>query len=84
MNAWEVFINDLSELREDEDLELSIRTLNPGIYKYTYKKVRARVSTSPEKYPDKLHVRFGRGQPHDHVYSIQVLEELNVIPEEYL
>ncbi|MDQ7030629.1 MAG: phenylphosphate carboxylase subunit gamma [Ardenticatenia bacterium] len=84
MRVWEVFVNDLSELREDEELDLSIRTLAPGIHKYTYKRVRARVSASPEAYPDRLHVRFGRGQPCDQLFSIQILEELDVIPAKYL
>ena len=35
MNQWEVFVNDVKELAEDTELELTIRTLNPGIHKYT-------------------------------------------------
>ena len=32
MNQWEVFVNDIKELAEDADLELTIRTLNAGIH----------------------------------------------------
>jgi hypothetical protein len=31
------------ELAEGKDIEISIRTLNPGMHKYTYKHVRAQV-----------------------------------------
>ena len=84
MSVWEVFVNDLDELVEEEKLELAVRSLDPGIYKYTYKRVRARVSASPEEHPDRLQVRFGRGQPCDQVFSIQILEELPSVPEKYL
>jgi phenylphosphate carboxylase gamma subunit len=84
MSVWEVFVNDLAELREGEALELTIRNLDPGIYKYTYKRVRARVSASPEQYPERLQVRFGRGQLSDRVFSIQILEELPSVPEVWL
>jgi hypothetical protein len=33
----------VAELAEDTDLELTIRTLNPGVQKYTYKRVKAQV-----------------------------------------
>ena len=46
MNQWEVFVMDMSELAEGKDLALSIRTLNPGHHKYTYKHVRCQVSSN--------------------------------------
>jgi phenylphosphate carboxylase gamma subunit len=46
MNQWEVFVMDMSELAEGKDIEISIRTLNPGMHKYTYKHVRAQVSST--------------------------------------
>lgn len=77
MNKWEVFVNDLSELPEGEGLELTIRTLNDGMHKYTYKRVTAEVSNSPDQYPDSLQVRFGRGQLSDKKFSINILGEIN-------
>ena len=44
MSQWEVYVADLSELPEGRDLELTIRTLEPGIHKYTYKRAKVRLS----------------------------------------
>ena len=83
MNTWEVFVNNLNELPEGQDLTLSIRTLNPGIHKYAYARVRCRVSPAPERYPDALQIRFGRGQLHPQRYSVEVLEEVPIVPQQY-
>ncbi len=80
---YDTFVNNLSDLREDQEIAISVRDLTPGIYKYTCKHVKARVSSSPDKYPDGLAIRFGRGQLYNGCYSIQVLEELRRIPEKY-
>ena len=80
MNKWEVFVNDLSELPEGEGLELTIRTLNDGFHKYTYKRVTAEVSKSLDQYADSLQVRFGRGQLSDKKYSINILGEIDRFP----
>ena len=58
MNQWEVFVNDVKELVEDTDLELTIRTLNPGMHKFTYKRVRCSVSADLKKHADQLQVRL--------------------------
>lgn len=84
MNQWEVFVMDLAELAEGKELELTIRTLNPGMHKYTYKRVRAQVSSTLEQFPDRLQVRMGRGQLSDRKFSIQVLEEVQRMPAKYL
>ncbi|MEW5891044.1 MAG: phenylphosphate carboxylase subunit gamma [Pseudomonadota bacterium] len=83
MNQWEVFVMDLAELAEGKELELTIRTLNPGIHKYTYKRVRARVSAALDRFPDRLQVRMGRGQLSDRKFSIEVLEEIRRLPAKY-
>lgn len=83
MNQWEVFVMDMSELAEGKDIELSIRTLNPGLQKYTYKRVRAQVSASLDKFADQLQVRLGRGQLSPAKYSIKVIEELQRMPAKY-
>jgi len=84
MSQWEVFVTAVSELAEDRDLELTIRTLDPGIHKYTYKRVKAQVSASPDRHPDRLQVRLGRGQLSKSTFSIRVLEEIQRIPAKYL
>jgi phenylphosphate carboxylase gamma subunit len=83
MNQWEVFVNDVKELAEDADLELTIRTLNPGIHKYTYRRASCRVSADPARYPDRLQVRLGRGQLSERRFSIQVLAEVQRMPAKY-
>lgn len=83
MIDWDTFVTSLNELPEDRDLVLSLRTLQPGIHKYTYKYVRCRVSTDAAKYPDRLMIRFGRGRPHTDLYSVEVLEELPRLPTKY-
>lgn len=84
MNQWEVFVMDMSELAEGKDLELTIRTLNPGIHKYTYRRVKCKVSRDLKQFEDQLQVRLGRGQLSDKRFSIKVIEEVQRIPEKYL
>ncbi len=84
MNQWEVFVMDVAELVEGTDLELTIRTLNPGVQKYTYKRVRAQVSTALDQFADQLQVRLGRGQLSQARFSIKVIEEIQRCPAKYL
>ncbi len=74
---------DLGELTEGRDLELTIRTLDPGIHKYTYKRAKVRVSADTNALPDDLQVRFGRGQLAPQRYSLRVLEEVERLPAKY-
>lgn len=83
MSQWEVFVNDLAELAEGRDLELTIRTLEPGIHKYTYKRAKVRVSPREGELPDGLQVRFGRGQLAPQRFSMRVLEEVQRLPARY-
>lgn len=82
-NLWEVFVMEMSELAEGRDLELSIRTLNAGRQKYTYKRVRCQVSASPDKFADELQVRMGRGQLSAAKFSIKVIEDVERLPAKY-
>ena len=84
MNQWEVYVNDVKELTEDAEIELTIRTLNPGIHKYTYKRVRAQLSSDLKKHADQLQVRLGRGQLSNSRFSIKVLGEIQRMPAKYL
>lgn len=83
MNQWEVFVMDVAELAEGKDLELTIRTLNPGLHKYTYKRVKAQVSSTLDKFADQLQVRLGRGQLSPARFSIKVIEEVERLPAKY-
>jgi phenylphosphate carboxylase gamma subunit len=82
-NMWEVFVMNMTELAEGQDLELSIRTLNPGNQKYTYKRVRCQVSATADRFSDELQVRMGRGQLSPSRYSIKVIEDVERLPAKY-
>lgn len=84
MNLWEVFVDSEKELLGDAELELTIRTLNPGIHKFTYKRVRAQLSSDLKKHADQLQVRLGRGQLSPSRFSIKVLGEIQRMPAKYL
>lgn len=83
MNQWEVYVADFAELVEDTPLELTIRTLNPGINKFTYKRAKCLISANLERYPDRLQVRLGRGQLSDKRYAIEVQQEVERLPAKY-
>lgn len=84
MYKYDIFIDSLAEVPEGTELEFQVRDLTPGIHKYCQKWVRALVSTDPDAYPEKLLIRFGRGQEHNQPYSIKVLSEINKIPAKFL
>lgn len=84
MNQWEVFVSDLKELAEDRELELTLRTLNPGIHKFTYQRVKCQLSSDLAKHVDQLQVRLGRGQLSPSRFSIRVLGEVQRMPAKYL
>lgn len=84
MNQWEVYVSDVKELAEDAEIELTIRTLNPGIHKYTYKRVSCQISADLKKHADQLQVRLGRGQLSNAKFSIKVLGEVQRMPAKYL
>lgn len=83
MNQWEVYVADVQELVENAPLELTIRTLNPGVRKFTYKRAKCQISANLERYPDRLQVRLGRGQLSDRRYSVEVLQDVERLPAKY-
>jgi phenylphosphate carboxylase gamma subunit len=84
MFKYDVYINSFEDLPEETEIKLSVRDLTPGKQRYAYKHVMAKVSADADKYPDKLQVRFGRGQVHSQPYSIQVIKDVSIIPERWL
>lgn len=76
-------IENLKDLEEDKEIELVVRDLSPGRYKYEARYVRAKIS-SPEKLPgaDTLWVRFQHGVLHPKRYAIQITEELGELPKQ--
>lgn len=82
MTEYDTFIlTDLEEAVLDTEIELTIRDLTPGRAKYCCKVVRARMSNDPDKYPDRLWPRLGRGQWVGKPWSIEVAAHVDKIPE---
>lgn len=53
--AW---IEDLKDLPQGEEIELTIRDLTPGRRKYEARNVKAILSSSPEEFPEGDILRF--------------------------
>jgi phenylphosphate carboxylase gamma subunit len=83
MNQWEVYVNDVKELVEDTELELTLRTLNPGMHKFTYRRARCQLSSDVHRHEDQLQVRLGRGQLAEQRFSIKLLAEVQRMPAKY-
>ncbi|GAB4251407.1 MAG: hypothetical protein Kow00122_09060 [Thermoleophilia bacterium] len=75
------FLTDADQVPQESELELVLRDLTPGRRKYRCAYVRARVSRDPDKYPDRLWPRLGRGQWLGEPWSVEVLAAVNKIPE---
>ncbi|MBS4024570.1 MAG: phenylphosphate carboxylase subunit gamma [Clostridia bacterium] len=78
---WDTYIlTKLAEVEEDVETLRVIRDLTPGTHKYNGKFVKCLVSRDPEKYPDKLFVRLGRGQLTKNIWSVKITEYVEGIP----
>lgn len=71
-------LDELSDVIEDSDSEFTIRDLTPGIYKYKEIFVKAVVSKDPDRYPDILWIRLGKGQLQAQPWSIKIKEKLDM------
>ena len=80
---YATFVENLAALPEGKEMNLVIKTLEPGKYKYEAKYVRAIVSRSPESLPggDVLRVRFHNGELHPNPYAIKIVSELSGYPD---
>ena len=80
---WDTFIlTKLDEVVEDQEEMRTIRDVGPqaGTHKYKCKLVMGLISKDPDKYPDLLRIRLGRGQISRHIWSIKVTEDVEGIP----
>ena len=85
MKEFDTFIlSDPAALIEDREMELIVRDLTPADRRYKYRSayVSAMISKFESKYPDRLWIRLGRGQPQEKPWSIKILKELNKLPKE--
>lgn len=74
-------IPSLEDLEQDKELDLIVKDLTPGRYKYESRYVRAKIFNL-EKKPDAdiLKVRFAHGTLHPKRYAIQIIKELGELP----
>jgi hypothetical protein len=71
---YETYVDSLSDLKQGNEIELTIRDNTT----YEFKKVRAVVSSSPEKLPDGnvLKVRFKQGVLYKQPWAIKISRDL--------
>jgi hypothetical protein len=82
MAEYDTYITgDFKDMAEDVEILTVIRDLAPGKMKYKSMYAKVRVSKDPQKYPNTLRVRLGRGQLVPTPCSIQVNEIVDVIPK---
>lgn len=77
---YDTFIlTELSQVPEDQEMEMIVRDLTPADRRYKYRSfyATAMVSKSESKYPDRLWVRLGRGQLQEKPWSIKIIKEVN-------
>ncbi len=74
-------IGSVQDLEEGKELELVVKDLTPGKYKYESRFVRAKIGR-PEALPgaDALRVRFSHGALCPKPYAIKITEELGELP----
>ncbi len=77
------FLGDLDEVPQDQETEMVLRDLTAGRAKYACRCVRAVVSSDPDRYPDRLWPRLGRGQWVGQPWSVRVVERIDKIPPEW-
>lgn len=76
-------LTDPMLILEDQEMELIVRDLTPEDIRYKYRSsyVKALISKSESKYPDRLWIRLGRGQLQEIPWSIKILKELKKLPK---
>jgi phenylphosphate carboxylase gamma subunit len=77
------FLSDLKDVEQDAEQEMVIRDLSPGRAKYRCQYVNALVSSDPDRYPDRLWPRLGRGQWVGQPWSVKVVDKVEKIPAEW-
>ena len=78
VQKFDTYIENPDSLPEGQEIELTVRDLTPGRYKYEMKRVRAVVSRSFDKLPDaaELWLRAPLGDPFPHPWAMKVLADL--------
>ncbi|MHB9114321.1 MAG: phenylphosphate carboxylase subunit gamma [Thermoleophilia bacterium] len=77
------FLAEPDTVLQDEVTEIVIRDLTPGRHKYRAAYAEVRLSSDPDKYPERLWPRLGRGQWLGTPWSMEVVREVDKIPAEW-
>ncbi len=84
MTEYDTFFQtELDQVAQDTEQELVIRDLTPGRAKYRCLYVNATISSDPDRYPDRLWPRLGRGQWVGQPWSVKVVAPVEKIPAEW-
>ena len=80
---YDTFIDDPEALPQGKEVELLIRDMNPGVEKYTTKRVLSIVSEDIQSLPggDILWIRWTRGGLRPKPWAIKIVRELELIQE---
>jgi len=82
MGEYDTFINkNFEDVMEDEEITGVIRDLTPGKKKYKGFYARFQVSKDPNKYPERLWIRLGRGQLVDRPCSMKIIEFIDLFAQ---
>lgn len=75
---YQAFIEDLSQVTDGVEVELNIKDLTPGPYKYDSRLVKAILFSSPERLPegDILWLRSYSGFLHPKPWAMKITREL--------
>ena len=78
MKEYDTFVDSTNNLEEGNEIDIVVRDLSPGRYKYEMKRVRAVVSKSPDSIssPDRLLLRYPMGELYSDPWYIKVISEL--------
>lgn len=73
-------VKNLNDLQDGQEVELFIQDLPPGPRKYNGERVRAIISSSPDRIPggDVLWLRSALGRPYDKPWVIKITQRLGL------
>ena len=81
MTEYDTFFDtELDAVSQDTEHEMVLRDLTAGRAKYRCQYVRAAVSSDPDRYPDRLWPRLGRGQWVGQPWSVKIVAPVEKIP----
>jgi hypothetical protein len=79
MKEYDTYTDSMENLTDGAEIELVLRNLNPGRYKYENKRVKAIIFKSLDKLPDadRLWIRSTMGELYPEPWAIKILAEFS-------